>query len=134
MRVRMSCSVSRRCAGEIEEAEEGGALVAGEDVAPQLLLLGERPFLIDALDAQRPRGARVAGADALALEIDLAGSRGVDAGDELDQRRLAGAVVADQRDDLAVVDLQVDVPEDLDMAEGLLHALHLQEGDRGIHR
>ena len=39
--------------------------------------------------------------DGLALEEDLARVDGVDAGDALDERRLAGAVVADERHDLA---------------------------------
>ena len=41
-------------------------------------------------------------------------SRLDDAGENLDQRRLAGAVVADQADDLAVVDVQVDAAERID--------------------
>ena len=41
----------------------------------------------------------------------------------LDQRRLAGAVVADQPDDLVAADGEVDVAQRLDGAEILLHAL-----------
>ena len=43
----------------------------------------------------------------------------VDPGDRLDQRRLAGAVVADQADDLAGVDVEVDPVQSLDRAEAL---------------
>src|SRR4029079_5541978 len=42
--------------------------------------------------------------------------------DPLDERRLAGAVVADEGDDLAAMDLEVDVEERLDRAEALGHA------------
>ena len=45
--------------------------------------------------------------------------RAVHPGEDLDQRRLAGAVVADQGDHLAGVDVQVDVGERLDGAEAL---------------
>ena len=44
------------------------------------------------------------------------------AGHDLDQRRLAGAVVADQADDLVAADGEVDVAQRLDGAEILLHA------------
>ena len=46
-------------------------------------------------------------------------SGGIDAGDRLDERRLAGAVVADQGDHLAGVDLEVDARERPDGAEAL---------------
>jgi hypothetical protein len=44
--------------------------------------------------------------------------------DDLDQRRLAGAVVADQADDLVGADLEVDVAERDHVAERHLDALH----------
>ena len=45
------------------------------------------------------------------------------AGHGLDQRRLAGAVVADQADDLVAADREVDVAQGMDSAEIFLHAL-----------
>src|SRR5262249_7451334 len=47
--------------------------------------------------------------------------------DALDQRRLAGAVVADESHDLAVTDLEVDVAERLNRAERLRDAAELEE-------
>ena len=47
----------------------------------------------------------------------------VDAGDDLDQRRLAGAVLAHQRVDLAGLEVERDVVERLDAGEGLARAL-----------
>ncbi|MEZ5208836.1 MAG: hypothetical protein R2690_18110 [Acidimicrobiales bacterium] len=54
--------------------------------------------------------------DVTALEDDGAGVGLDHAGDGLQQGRLAGAVGAEQRHDLALVDLDVDVEEDLDVA------------------
>ena len=42
-----------------------------------------------------------------------------DPGEDLDQRRLSRAVVAEQADDLALVDVQVDAAERVDTAERL---------------
>ena len=49
------------------------------------------------------------------------------AGHHLDQRRLAGAVVADQADDLVPADGEIDVAQRLDGAEILLHALEADD-------
>ena len=62
---------------------------------------------MDEGDRQRV-GRRIDGA---AVEADLAGIGGVDAGEDLDQRRLAGAVLAEQRMHLAAPDVEVDVVE-----------------------
>jgi hypothetical protein len=51
----------------------------------------------------------------------------VDAGDRLHHRRLAGAVVADEADDLASVDGEVDPVQSLDRAESLAHSLQLEQ-------
>jgi hypothetical protein len=66
--------------------------------------------------------------DLLALEDDLAAVRLVRPGDRLDERGLAGAVVADERNDLRGVDLEVDVGERLDRAEALRDLLQLKGG------
>jgi hypothetical protein len=58
--------------------------------------------------ALRDRVRRHAG-DVLAVEHDTAGGRLVDAGEHVEERRLAGAVRADQRDDRASRDREVDV-------------------------
>ena len=49
----------------------------------------------------------------------------------LDQRRLAGSVVTDERGDLAGVHLHVDALEHLDRAKALADVLQLDE--RGFH-
>ena len=44
--------------------------------------------------------------------------RGVDAGDDIEQRRLAGAVGADDGDEIPGVDVQVDIVERLYLVNG----------------
>ena len=57
--------------------------------------------------SSRARGAIVA-ADVVAVDGDRARARRDDAADDADQRRLAGAVGAEQSEDLALLDLEVD--------------------------
>ncbi len=56
------------------------------------------------------RGAVVAG-DVVAVDQHRAGTRRDDAADDVDQRRLAGPVRAEQREDLATLDGEVDVTQ-----------------------
>ena len=53
--------------------------------------------------------------------------RPVDAGDQVEERRLARAVRADHADDLALVDVQVEPVDHLQAAERLRDPLQLQE-------
>src|SRR5207253_8136597 len=75
---------------DLDEAQAVGDLAAGEEVAPQWLLLAQRLLLVDRLDAQlvgaahrifRPR-------DQLVTDIELPGGRPLHPGDDLDQGRL----------------------------------------------
>src|SRR5205085_3451895 len=50
------------------------------------------------------------------LEQDLADLRAVDTGDQVEQRRLAGAVRANHADDLTLVDVQVELRDDVQPA------------------
>ena len=61
---------------------------------------------------------------------DPPGVRLVDAGQDLHQRRLAGAVLADQPDDLAAADLDRDVLQRMHAGEALVDALERQRGGR----
>jgi hypothetical protein len=51
-------------------------------------------------------------------------------GQHLDQRRLAGAVLAEQAVHLTVTDVEVDTAERTDTREGLDDAVHLQQRGR----
>ena len=105
-------------------------LAAEVHVLDDVEVVAEREVLVDDLDARaspRPsgRGSRPA--------CPRRGPRPVhrvDPGDALDQRRLAGAVVADERHHLAVAHLEVDVGQRLHRAERLGDAAELEDGVR----
>src|SRR5690606_6285197 len=65
------------------------------------------------------RFPRVSEADLLAVKQDRARVGLIDAGDNLHQGRLAGAILAHQRVDLAGADVEIDITERLDTGEAL---------------
>ena len=101
-------------------------LPAEEHVLHDVEVVAQREVLIDDLDAELGRVTGGVDRDRLAVEAVLAGVGGVDAADALDQRGLAGAVVADERGDLAGVGGEVHITEDLDGAEALVHSAYVQ--------
>ena len=79
------------------------------------------------LDKKRMAGcAGVGEADRLAVDGDAAGGRLMHAGDQLHQRRLAGAIVADQRHDLAGVEVERELFDGDEAAELLAHPLEAE--------
>ena len=109
---------------DVDEAETVGDLPTDKEIAPQRLLLGERLVLVDRLDRQIVRHPhRIFALRNLAVaDVNLARRRRQHAGHNLDQRRFAGAVVADQPDDLVAADGDVDVAQRVNRAKILLHA------------
>ncbi len=108
-------------------------LPAEEHVLDDVEVVAQGEVLVDDLDAE---GGGVAGAGDVAGPAgdgDLAAVDGVDAGDAFDQRRLAGAVVADEGADLAGVDGEIDLGEDLDGAEALGDAGEFEQHLRCPH-
>ena len=103
-------------------------LAAEVHVLDDVEVVAEREILVDDLDPELRRVLRAADRDRLAVEQHLAVVHPVDAGDALDERRLAGAVVADERHDLARPNLEVDVGQGLHGAERLRDAAKLEEG------
>jgi hypothetical protein len=91
-------------------------------------VVAEREILVHDLDPEPSRVLRAVDAHDLTVEEDLAAVDRVDARDGLDQRRLAGAVVADERHHLAVADLEVDVRQRLDGSERLGDVAELEGG------
>src|SRR5262249_11828849 len=80
---------------------------------------GQSQVLVDGLDAGAPCIHRRAEMDLLAVHQDLAMVGRDRAGQRLDQRRLAGAVVADDRQDLAGIEIEIRLVEGRDPAEPL---------------
>ena len=111
----------------VENHSGADALPAQEHVRDDVEVVREREVLVHDLDPELGGVARAVDVHVLTLEADLALVERVDPGDGLDQGRLAGAVVADQRHDLAAANLEVDPVERLDGTERLRDAHTLEE-------
>ena len=115
-----------------EQHADDARLVAGvaahHDVLQRRHLREEPDVLERARDAEVVDLVRLGAGDLLALEPDLALGRGVDAGHRVEAGRLAGAVGADQAEDLAAADLEVDVVEGHDAAEAQRDVVDLEQG------
>ena len=101
-------------------------LVPEEQVHVDRELRDQRQILVDGLD---PVGARVrdrAQLDALAADDHLAPVLRVEPAQDLDERALAGSVVADEAEHLALAQDEVDAAQDDERAEALGHAAHLE--------
>src|SRR6185437_16142806 len=123
-------------APDVDEAEPVDDLPADKEIAPQRLLLGQRLVLVDGFDREIVRHAdRVFARLKLPLaDEDPARGRFEHPGHDLDQRRFAGAVVADEPDNLVAADGKVDVTQRVHRAKILLHALEANNGREIISR
>ncbi len=115
------------------EAADAPARFAAEiDVLVDRHVPGEGKVLIDHLYADRTGVAWAVEADGSSLEKELAGARRVEPGEDLHQRRLAGAVVADDAEHFAALQLQADGIERGDRAEILRYPLCFEERSAGM--
>ena len=119
--------VHRLVVDDLDEAEAALGLAAEEHVLGRGQIVAERQILVDDLDALGARVDRLVEVLDRALEPDLALARRKVAGDDLDQRRLAGAVVAHQPQHLAGLEVELDALERLDRAEVLGDPAQLQK-------
>ena len=113
------------------DAAEPSRLTSEEHVLGDREVGAEVDLLVDRAD---PRGLALGRAgEPVLLAVDLEGSGvdGVDAGQRLDQRRLAGAVLAHERVHLPWQESQAHAVERLDAGEADLDAGQL---DHGLHR
>ena len=107
---------------------------AKRDVFEHRHRLEQREVLEHHADAEPASRARIGDADGRAVEDDLALVGREDAVDHLDQRRLSGAVLAEQRVDLAGLDAQVDVVVRAHAGKGLADADELEpRGSLDVH-
>ena len=130
---------------ETKLLEEGGravverAIVEDERQAPPRLsadedVLGDRQvghqvqLLVDHADAEVLRSRGVRNLDLRTLEPYDAGVALVDAVEDLHERRLAGAVLADQGVDLARVEVEVAIRERMNARKVLRDPVHFNEG------
>src|SRR4051812_41709672 len=82
-------------------------------------------------EADLGAGGPVVGDDVVSVGENAAFGRVHDAADDVDQRRLAGAVGAEQRKNLAPTDVQVDGPESLETRR--IGFREVRDGDDGRH-
>ena len=90
----------------------------------------DRQFLRQHADAERERVGRGPDLMRAAVDRDRAGIAGIVAGQDLHQRRLAGAIGAEQGDDLAGVEMKADIAEHGHAAERLADTGHIQDSSR----
>ena len=113
-----------------EQAVVADRLAPHEEVAHHRHQRHQAQVLVDGRDAQIERVGRRAERDLLAFEQDLARGRDVVAGERADQRRFAGAVVAEQAMHLARQQRHRDVLERDDVAEMLGQAADFDDRRR----
>ena len=103
-------------------------------------ILGHREFgrqmqlLVDDGDSRRKRRARPGKALRFAAEADDSSLRPLDAGEDLQQRRLAGTVLAHEPVNFTTAHLERGAVERDDARETHADLLHLQEGNRRRNR
>ena len=114
----------------VDGAEPGQRLEAHEDVLGHVEVREQLRVLVDRDHAARPGRHRRGEAHRLAVEPDLARIGLLDAGDDADQRALAGAVLAQDGVDRARGDGEAHALERADAAEALAHAV---KGEAGCH-
>ncbi len=111
---------------------EAGLLVAEVDVLGDAEALDEVELLVDRRDPEVHRGLRVGEAYLLPLPADGAFVGLVDPGEDLDEGRLAGAVLAEEAVHLAGADVEVH-PTECDHSRETLHDVgHAQEGGGAV--
>src|SRR5581483_9605299 len=106
---------------------------ADKDVLERGHLLEQADVLERAPDPALGDVVRRLAGDVRAVEDDATRGRLVDAGDHVEEGRLAGAVRTDQRDDRAARDREVDVVDRDEPAELLAERVGLQEDAVGAH-
>jgi hypothetical protein len=110
---------------------------AGRELVPEVDVLGDRQpvddveLLVHGRDAGAQRGDRRGQVRGLALPEHRARVGAVRAGEHLDERGLAGAVLAEQAVHLARPDVQVDAVQGSHTGEVLDDAAHLQQSGSG---
>jgi hypothetical protein len=106
-------------------------LAAEKDVLGDGQIGRDAQFLMHHADTGRERVARRTKAHLMPVETKLARVIAMHAGDDLHQRRLAGAVLADETMDLAGLEHEADIAQGRDAAEGFRDAQKLDDRPHG---
>ena len=107
----------------LEKSEPGVWLTTEHKVGCDREQFDKAKVLVDDRDPSFPRFRGAAESDRPAFDLDRTSVEAVDAAEDLDERRLAGAVLPKQRMNLARPHLEADAAQRPNAAEGLRHAL-----------
>jgi hypothetical protein len=102
--------------------------MAEEQIGDDVQVFAQRQVLEHGGDAHAERHARVLQRYPAAEIFDRAGRGLVDAGEDVDEGRLARAVVSHERDDLSGMDVELDVGKRRHRAEALGDSAEAQNG------
>src|SRR5271157_1567267 len=108
--------------GAVERAKEAANDPSRSNLASEEHIIGDRQrrrqrqVLVDSLDTRLARFNRRPKVHDIARKADFAGVGNHGAANSLDERRLSGAVIADDREDLARIEIEVGVVERGDAA------------------
>jgi hypothetical protein len=118
----------------VQQESRDRRLPADEDVLCHGQVRHQVEFLVNDADAELQRLPRCRGVQGPAVQPELPGVGGIDAGQQLHQRRLAGAVLTDQGQHLAAAQLQAHVRQRPDPREALAHPLGREQrgGRNGV--
>ncbi len=110
-----------------DDAEAVDRLGAEKDILGDAQFRRDAELLMHHADAGGQRIARRAEMDLLAVDAHAPGVGGMDAGDDLHHRALAGAVLAGQAMDLAGQQSEIDASKRLDAAKRLRDARQFEQ-------
>ena len=111
----------------VDDTEPFGRLASKEKVRGDVEVVGEIQFLVDQGDAELFGGADGIDAGGSAVDKDLAGIRLLHAAENFHQRAFARAVLADDGDDFAPPDGQIDPIERGHAGEGFADLSRFQQ-------
>ena len=103
---------------------------ADEEVLQHRVARHQLEMLVHHADAEIQRVGGAADRDRPPVDLDRAGIGGIGAEEHVHQAGLAGAVLAEQAEDVAGIQRQVDAGTGLHRAEALGDAAHRDEGER----
>ncbi len=125
-----SARARRRRAFHCTMPAAAGRLLAEEDVLGDADRRDDRQLLVERDDPGAVGDAHIGELDLFAVAQHRAGIGGVQAGQDLDERRLAGAVLAEQRVDLSRPHREARVLERVHAVEPLGDVARLERGHR----
>jgi len=101
----------------LNDTQESGGYIAEEDILSDAEVGDKVSLLIDRHDPKNLRDVRGQGFDGLAVDLNYPAVPAVNSGEDLDQRRLSGAVFSDQGMNAPRGEVEVYTVEHLDPGE-----------------